>query len=202
MSTLTNGKKLIKLMADKGFKVRALNIVYLRGADTDTWEPIENTPDLWNDVRCVVRNTGEVILSNLATVEPGRYYTRYPMNPDGAFRIAADYQHLDGWCLGQHFGRPALEQVGQLFGYRDGNKNAQSEKPEAQYIPSESKVNQHGCNGKDAALYSIDHWSAGCLVGAYWASHMKFYEVCKSMGLDTFDTTVFIGTTYAKYEPQ
>src|SRR5690242_4853640 len=95
MVTQEQGLKLIRYMKSKDWRIRALNIVYLEDANADTWEPVQGRLDEWDDVRILVKDTGEILLSCEATCEPGAYYTYNRMNPKGAFRIANDIQFLD-----------------------------------------------------------------------------------------------------------
>jgi hypothetical protein len=97
----TQGKKAIAYMKSKQYKVRALNIVYFEGLDADDMKTVnEDRLDFWNDVRAVIRDNGDVLMSCSATTEPGRYYRLNRMNPDGAAQLAFG-QYLDAWMLGR-----------------------------------------------------------------------------------------------------
>ncbi len=85
------GRKMIRYMKSKGWRIRPLNIVYLEDANADTWQPTQGKLDEWDDVRIVISDIGEVLLSCEATCEPGAYYTYNRMNQKGAFRIAIDF---------------------------------------------------------------------------------------------------------------
>lgn len=203
MPTKEQGIKLVNLMRKMNFPVDAINIVFLRDTDADSWLPIGSQPDRWNDTCVLVTNKGEVLSSYWATCEPGRYYTENPMNSQGAFRLAADYYHKDGWKLGQHFGRPALEQANTLFGYRDANRNFVSEENEATEAPEESKVNIHNCgvrngNGLDGGEY-VSKWSAGCCVIRNNSSYQKFLTTVRGMGKQLYSVSIIKGTTYDKF---
>lgn len=199
MSTNNRGQALLNLYRDKGWRLRALNICYIRDSNPDTFQPVKPIPDRWNDTRVVFKNTGEILIDNQATCEPGRFYTVNPMVPEGAFRIAADTLHEDAWALGLHKGFPALVQVAELAGYRDGNENFTSEASEAVTIDRWRGVNQHGCGGRDGLESTIGRHSAGCLVGRYWSSHMTFYNLMRDSGVRLFDTAIIKSTTLQPY---
>lgn len=198
---MKDGKKLLAYMKAQGYRIWAINIVYLEDASADTWEPVKGQLDRWDDVRILVRNTGEVLLSCEATTEPGAKYTYSPLNPKGAFRIAFG-QHQDAWCLGDHKGQFSLVQCGNLKGHRDLNKDG-ARTGDPVDIGSHFGVNQHttGRPGSNSAPTSIGGWSAGCLVGRYSATHYdKFMSVLKGSGRTKFDTTVIAGDVFKAWE--
>jgi hypothetical protein len=183
------GKAIFKFMAERQFRISALNLVYLIGASADDWKPLTNTMDSWNDVRIVVKDSGEVLGSWTATSDPGTYYEKNPMNPDGCALLALG-QHRDGWQRGtMHEGRyPALVQTGNPIAiYRDragdGGRYGHVQ------IVEDIGICHHGCNGGDGGD-SIGRWSAGCQVGRYWSSHLSFMQLMKDSGRDTFDATL------------
>jgi hypothetical protein len=189
------GQKTIKYMIAKGYKVRALNIVYFEGIDPDLTRVNPDTIDQWNDVRSIVSNTGDVLLASIATTEPGWYYRLNPMNAGGAAQLAFG-QYLDAWCIGDHHGQDALVQCGNLKVFRDKNEDG-SRKGDALDVGSDFGLNQHTTsNAPDA----VGRWSAGCLVGKYPDTHNnKFMSIIRSMGLKTFDTTLVDGSEFAKF---
>ena len=199
LPTKEQGQKLIKWMQSQKFRVLAENIVFIRDASPDNWSPRTPHIDYWNCAAVVVKNTGEVLLSNEGTSLPGRYWELNPMNDDGCFRIAADYQHQDGWQIGTHRGYPALIHYNPLLGYRDKNQDFVSESSEECIINAECRVDIHACNGTDGGD-TIDRWSAGCLVRRYWDSHLQFMDICQNSGRDKFDVTVVKGTTLASFK--
>lgn len=188
------GKKAIAYMQEKGFKIRALNIVYFEGINTDLETVNSDEIDLWNDVRAIISNTGDVFLSCAATTEPGWYYRNNPLNPEGAAQLAFG-QYLDCWQIGDHRGQDALVQCGNLKVFRDKNKDG-SRRGDAIYVGNDFGLNQHTTNN---APEKVDRWSAGCLVGKYSVTHnSKFMPICRAMGLDTFDSTLIDGSDFAK----
>jgi hypothetical protein len=192
-----DGKRLIAYMRSQGYKVSDLNIVYLEDASADSWAPVNGRIDYWDDVRIVVSKDGDVLLSCEATTEPGSYYTYNPMNPKGAFRIAFG-QYLAAWELGDHKGQPALIQCGALKGYRDFNQDG-IRTGDALDIGDYFGVDQHSTS-HNYTPDAIGRWSAGCLVGRYYETHIhKFLPLCKEMGVDKFDSTIIPADKFAKF---
>lgn len=202
MVSIELGSKLIRYMKSKGWRIRPLNIVYLEDANADTWEPVPGRLDEWDDVRIIVSDKGEVLLSCEATCEPGSYYTFNPMNKGGAFRIANDIQFLDAWQLGYHYRQLALVQCGEIKGFRDKNEDG--------LRPGDSisegcnfGVNQHttGDSADAPPPKKVGKWSAGCLVGRYTLTHYgKFLPLVQSMGLKKFDTAIVPGDKFAQFQ--
>jgi hypothetical protein len=185
------GLKILEYMADKGYKIRALNIVYIEGIDTDLVTLNADRLDGWNDVRGVITDEGDVLMSAQGTTEPGKYYTYNRMNPQGVFRIAFG-QYSEAWKLGKHYSQPALVQCGDLKGHRDHNEDGKRT-GDLIYTGDDFYVNQHTTSN---APEVVGRWSAGCLVGRYPSTHAKFMQICRSMGLARFDTTVIAGDDF------
>lgn len=200
MSDLSNlpGKKLLEFLKSRQFRVRAVNLIYLVGASADDWSPIPNVMDGWNDVRIVVRNSGEVLGSWQATTDPGHHYTYNPMNPKGAAILALG-QHQDAWCIGLHHGLPALAQCGDLVIYRDRTKDG-GRYGHTMIAGAECGINHHGCNGKDGSANSVGRWSAGCQVGRFWKSHLNFMQMMRDSGMKRFDATLIDSKVFKEFE--
>lgn len=189
------GKKAIAYMRSKSFKVRALNIVYFEGLDADDIATVNSDRiDYWNDVRSVITNTGDVILAATATTEPGWYYRRNRMNPGGAAQLAFG-QYLDAWRIGDHHGQDALVQCGNLKVFRDNNEDGRRSSDPVD-VGDSFGINQHTTSN---APDLVGRYSAGCLVGKYPQTHAKFMQICRSMGLSTFDSTLIAGDDFAKF---
>jgi hypothetical protein len=195
------GEKAIRYMVSKGYKVRALNIVYFEGIDCNLKTVNKDSLNRWNDVRCIISNKGDVLMAALATTEPGDYYTFNRMNPDGAARIAFG-QYLECWQFGKHFKQDALVQCGTIKVWRDNNEDG-SRAGDVLYAGSGFGVNQHTTANSptDGMPDTVGRWSAGCLVGAYPSTHYNtFLPICRAMGLAKFDTTIIDGNDFAKFQ--
>jgi hypothetical protein len=198
----TQGKKAIAYMKSKQYKVRALNIVYFEGLDADDMETVnDDRLDFWNDVRAIIRDNGDVLMSCSATTEPGRYWRLNRMNPDGAAQLAFG-QYLDSWKIGihgtdrpPHLQQDALVQCANLTVYRDDNEDG-IRTGDKVFVGNEFGINQHTTSN---APDTIGKWGAGCLVGKYPSTHAKFMVICRSMGLQTFDTTLIAASDFAKF---
>lgn len=191
------GAKAIAYMRSKGYKVRALNIILLEGINTDLKTLNDDKIDFFNDVRAIVSDDGEVLMSCSATTEPGWYYRQNPMNVNGAAQVAFG-QYLDSHCLGMHFKQRALVQCGNLKIFRDKNQDG-SRAGDASYVGSEYGINLHttGNSANAQAPDRVGKWSAGCNVGQYPKTHYEtFLPICKAMGLKTFDTTWVDGSEF------
>ncbi|ARV58030.1 hypothetical protein BZZ01_04725 [Nostocales cyanobacterium HT-58-2] len=201
MSTLEQGKKLIRYMRFKNWRIKAINIVYLEDANPDTWNPLEGRLDEWDDVRILVRDTGEVLLSCEATCEPGAYYTQNRMNPKGAFRIANDIQFLDAWQFGYHYNQLALVQCGTITGFRDNNEDG-IRPGDRQDTGDDFCVNQHTTGDSPDAPppKKVGHWSAGCMVGRHASTHYnKFMPILRGSGNTVFDTAIIASNSFANW---
>ena len=195
------GTKLIRYMVSKGYKVRALNIVYLEGLNATDWRVNADRIDEWNDVRVVVGDDGSVYMSATATTEPGWHYRLQRMNERGAAQIAFG-QYLNAWGFGKHFKQDALVQCGTIKVFRDHNEDG-SRQGDLPYTGADYCINQHTTgNDSDAgAPGTVGRWSAGCLVGKHPSTHYDtFLPLCRSMGLKTFDTTVVDGSDFSKFK--
>jgi hypothetical protein len=185
------GDRAIAYMQAKGYKIRAMNIVYFEGLDTDLATVNSDRIDYWNDVRSIITDKGDVLMAATATTESGWYYRLNAMNPGGAAQLAFG-QYLDAWCIGDHHGQDALVQRGNLKVYRDLNEDG-SRKGDASDVGDDFGLNQHTTTN---APETIGRWSAGCLVGKYPGTHAKFMRICRSMGSKTFDTTLIDGSDF------
>lgn len=197
------GKKLIRYMRMKNWRVREVNIVYIEDADAETWKPVTGKLDVFDDVRVLVTDDGDVLLSSEATCEPGAHYTYQPMNPRGAFRIQNDVQFLEAWTFGKHHRQDALVQCAAIVGFRDANKDG-VRTGDLRVVGPDFAVNQHTC-GNSASddpppQNKIGPWSAGCLVGRYPVTHYrKFLPILHSFGYTKWDTAIVPSDLFAKW---
>lgn len=197
-----DGKLLIDYMRSLDMRVRAINIVYLEDADADTWNPLPEQPNIFNDVRILVTDKGEVLLSCLATTEPGAHYTYSRMNEKGAARIKLNTQFKDAWEIGYHYKQLALVQRDDITVCRDDNEDFR--RTNDKLDTGLFGINQH-TTGDDSDDYppprkNIKLWSAGCLVGWHPKTHYtKFMPILKSSGMKKFDTVVFDAGKFASF---
>lgn len=194
------GLKAIAYMVAKGYKVRALNIMCFEGINTDLLTVNNDKIDLWDDVRAIVSDKGEVLMACQATTKAGWYYRQNPLNDDGCAQIAFG-QYLDCWRIGMHHAQKALVQCGTIKIYRDKNEDG-SRAGDACFTGDDFGINLHttGNEGSDNAPDTVGRWSAGCSVGRYSATHYGvFMPICRAMGLDTFDVTFVDGSDFHKF---
>ncbi|MFM2303076.1 MAG: hypothetical protein RLZZ135_482 [Cyanobacteriota bacterium] len=191
----SRGQKAIQYMRANDYKVRALNIIYFEGLDTDLVTVNDDKIDLWNDVRAVIADTGDVLMCCASTSEPGWYYRIKPMNPNGAAQLAFG-QHLNAWQLGDHRGQDALVQCGNVKIFRDKNQDG-SRKGDAIFVGDDFGLNHHTTSREPER---VGKWSAGCLVGRYPSTHAKFMQICRAMGLATFDSTLIDGIEFTIWD--
>lgn len=194
MDNQSLGKAILNYCSNLGYRIRAYNIIYIEGVDPveDNFKLNGDAFDYWNDTRNVVRDDGVILLSAVATTEPGKYYTYTPMNPNGAARIAFG-QYKDCWEFGTHgisYPHEALVQCGEIKVYRDFNQDG-LRTGDLIYTDAQG-VNQHTTSN---APDTIGLWGAGCLVGRYESTHKKFMQLMRDSGGVLFDTTILDGTT-------
>lgn len=189
------GKKAIAMLRELKYRISPLNIIYFEGLDADDLAtPNNDRVDYWNDVRAVITDAGDVLMSALATTEPGWYYRLNRMNPKGAAQLCFG-QWLDCWEIGRHYKQDALVQCGKLAVRRDNNEDGY--RTNDRLDSGLFGINQHTtANAPDL----VGKWSAGCLVGKHPATHARFMAMCRSMGRQTFDTTLLNGGEFARFK--
>lgn len=195
---MIDGKRVIKYFQHKSWPIYALNIVHIVGASAEDWSVNQNQQDQWNDALCVVKDTGEVLLSNLGSTDPGSYWEQNPMNEAGCAIIALGH-HPKSHQLGLHHGYPALVQadssqgdgIGGILIYRDSEANG-IRRGNA-YIAYDCGLNIHSGRGTDCTSDEVGMYSAGCQVRKYWDSHITFYNLMKDSGRELFDLNLISG---------
>lgn len=171
--------KIVQYMLDHNMYISMApgtkNIVYLEGvsAQFERFWLNDNNVDEWNDMRLLLEvKNGEpdIVLACEATTGPGKYYIDNPMNPAGTARIA--YGQYKSWVVGKHKGtQEALVQSKPVLVYRDVNKDGKRDGDKLHV--QEYTINQH----TTTPMYngaSVGRFSAGCLVGKHYGSHMVF----------------------------
>ncbi|MGB6299507.1 MAG: hypothetical protein WBF90_25485 [Rivularia sp. (in: cyanobacteria)] len=130
-----------------------------------------NKPNHFNDSRFLVEvnPTPRLVGAWEASIEPGNYYTKQPMNASGAAQIQVP-GHYKAWRIGKHKGREiALVQVAPVNIIRDFNRNSKVDKGDKKEY-SIIGANQH--SGSDQKF--VDNASAGCPVGRTSKGHQEF----------------------------
>lgn len=159
----------------------AVNIVYIEGMDPNS-KPNKDLPNRWNDLRLLLTHDGtswQIVHNGIATTEPGDYYTKNPMKPQGCARIAFGY-HPPAWAEGLHKGQPALVQRARVKIHRDYNRDGLRNRSElAEWAGVESGINQHSTS-ETFKGWSVGKFSAGCMVEWLWAMHMRFLKWLRS----------------------
>lgn len=189
MIDLTTSSQILKYCQSKKYPIGDFNIVYIEGIDING-RLNSDAPNQFNDVRAVF-NKSKCLDCWQATCEPGAWYTRSPMNPDGAFRIAFGH-HAAAWEIGIHGNsdpHESLIQVGEVRGHRDYNQDFV--RSGDQEVRGYYGINQHW--GYDMPPGDIGQASAGCLVGRSRLGHQQFMQFCKNSGKRYFDTIVVPG---------
>lgn len=186
MLNQTASTKVLDYCKAKSYPINSFNIIYLEGVNINGVLN-DDASDMFNDVRAVF-NKERCIDCWQATNEPGHWYTDFPMNWAGAFRIAFGYHH-QAWQIGFHGNsepHEALVQIEEISGYRDYNRDMIRTGDER--VVGVFGINQH--HGYDLLPNSIGQASAGCLVGRTRFGHRQFMEYCRDSGLKTFSTIV------------
>ena len=189
MIDLVNSKKILGYCKKKGYPIANFNIIYIEGMNING-QLNGDEPNQFNDVRAVF-NREKCLDCWQATCEPGAWYTDYPMNPDGAFRIAFGF-HEKAWEVGLHGNsdpHQSLIQTGEVRGYRD--RNADMIRSGDWVVSGYFGINQHW--GYDMPPNDIGQASAGCLVGRSRHGHREFMRFCINSGEARFSTIVLPG---------
>lgn len=134
-------------------------------------------PDIFNDILCIVykENGVEKLFTAVITTEPGIYYQKKILNPNGC-AVLQPGQYLNAYKIGFHKDQKALVQVGSVSVKRDKDLNG---------IAGDSGtldkglfgLNIHGAT-KLSLTKLIGPWSAGCQVHADWAKKEEMVAIC------------------------
>lgn len=161
-----------------------LNLVYVEGVDADL-RPNRDSPDGWNDMGGLltfVDGSPVLLCWHTCTTEPGYAATHSndAKRVGGVARMAIGH-HAKKWRVGFHkqnsqgTTHPALVQAGELFVYRDANKDG---KRTGDAIRRATGINHHstreGYDGNNVGM-----WSAGCLVRKSWVAHELFMWIVR-----------------------
>jgi hypothetical protein len=141
----------------------ALNILCLEGVRPlpelpGLLELTGNLPDRYNDsvILFWCDANGQHVASHQATTQPGRFYTRHPLNPHGAAHLLWGHHF---YRRGKHRGKPALVSASGLDRvWRDADGDFSQDPDE---IVHTGRFGIHLHAGGEAE--SIGRWSAGCI---------------------------------------
>jgi peptidoglycan hydrolase-like protein with peptidoglycan-binding domain len=121
------------------------------------------------------------------TADPGTYYLKTPLNGSATAAVVPG-QYPDSHAFGLHKGQyEALVQVGPLWVYRDGNRDAKFD-----YDPKSIVRGTYGINIHKASTdsKSVDNWSAGCQVFARSRDFAEFISLLKQAPQPKFTYTL------------
>lgn len=189
MINLVTSAKILNYCNSRKYPITNFNIIYIEGM-TINGQLNGDEPNQFNDVRAIFDRDGCIDCWQ-ATCEPGSWYTDYPMNPEGAFRIAFGF-HKKAWEIGLHGNsdpHESLIQTGEVRGYRD--RNGDMIRTGDREVSGYFGINQHW--GYDMPPTDIGQASAGCLVGRSRHGHREFMAFCVNSGEKQFSTIVLPG---------
>jgi hypothetical protein len=109
------------------------------------------------------------------TTDPGYYWLLHPMRVEGT-SIIFPGQYLQSHKLGQHKGKPALQQIGTIKVFRDSNEDMILDAKRDSIQSGIFGINIHRAGRKST---SVDKWSAGCIVFAEEDDFEDFLRLCK-----------------------
>jgi len=177
-------KRILRYMRKKGYWIarsyNMYNIVYIEGMDADGTKNLD-LHNQWNDRRIVFHilpgGKPQMIVNDQATTEPGRVFTRHPLNRQGAARIA--FGQYKAWVDGLHKGiQPALVQRHNLRVHRDLNKDGFRNALDPIDIGRTFGINQHSTHPNRVPLL-VNGYSAGCFVGRRYRYHLSFLDIVR-----------------------
>lgn len=135
-------------------------------------------PDVFNDLLCIVykdADNKEQLFTALITTEPGTYYQKKILNPNGC-AVLQPGQYINAYKIGVHKDQKALVQVGSVSVKRDKDLNG---------IAGDSGTLDKGLFGlnihgavKLTLTKLIGPWSAGCQVHADWNKKEEMVAIC------------------------
>jgi hypothetical protein len=112
-----------------------------------------------------------------ATTDPGTFWLRQPMHPQGT-AILAQGQYLDAYKLGIHRGQyPALVQQGKVRVIRDYDRDAVLDFANGNESAGHFGINIHRASS-NGLTRTVDRHSAGCQVFADAGDFERFMRMC------------------------
>lgn len=185
---------LYQALAERGYRIAArpfeLNIIGIR-ANT-------SVPNVFNDSLNVLftDNTGRLAsVSWRATTDPGTYWLKNPMNPQGT-AILKPGQYVGSHALGMHRGKYlALVQVRPITVIRDFNRDGNTDYTIGREETGLFVINIHRASS-DGTTKTIDKYSAGCQVFANADDFSVFLQLAerhKNLYGNSFTYTLLSG---------
>ena len=171
---------------------RRYNIFYVQGMFPSGIKN-DNKPNQFNDSRFLVEvnPTPRLIGAWFASIEPGNYYTKQPMNALGAAQIQVPGEYR-AWRIGKHKGREiALVQVAPVNIIRDFNRNSKVDKEDIKEY-SLIGANQHSASDQKF----VGNTSAGCPVGRTSKGHQEFMSYLRQDVDYQADNNFIFSTTF------
>jgi len=168
---------LLTVLKNNGYKIferpYELNIV---GVRTDNW-----TPNKFDDYIFVFYKDDKgnwVGTKNPATTDPGTYWLKNPMSPQGT-AILKKGQYINSHAIGSHRGQyTALVQVAPVTTIRDFDRDNK-----LSYESLKSTTGLYGINihraGSVGTTKVVDKYSAGCQVFSDASDFAKFIDAAK-----------------------
>ena len=153
-----------------------LNIVGIRTADTRA-----NTFNDWLTVFYRF-HSGWNYFAFPATTDPGTFYRTQPLNVRGT-AVMKPGQYRGAYRVGRHRGYKALQQVGPITVFRDGDRNETINTTGALDTGIHG-INIHRANAHRASL-EVGQWSAGCQVFQD-PDHFAFFLALAERGREKF----------------
>ena len=197
---LRDGKRLIDHIKAHKWEVLPLQLVVLRGADSDTWTPIKETLGLWDDANVLLKSDGTILFSVRGTADPGRVAGLKPINPNGTMRLT-DGQHKNGWVRGMHKKQKAFVQARPLLIQRDKDRDL-NWKEEISLAETNMGANVHSTsNGpSDYLPNTIEGWSYGCIVTRSSKVHYnQFLPAFDKSGLKFLTVNIIDASTFKSW---
>lgn len=113
-----------------------------------------------------------------ATTDPGTYWLKNPMNPQGT-AILKQGQYVNSYAMGMHRGKYlALVQVKPVTVMRDYDRNAVLDFMNGKEDQGLFGINIHRAS-ENGTTKTVDHFSAGCQVFASATDYVLFLSLCE-----------------------
>lgn len=171
-----NVRQVMAAVRQRGWKVFTrpyeLNIVGLRSDSTK--------PNAFDDhIAVFYTDANGNLASHIypATTDPGTFWLRQPMNPQGT-AILSQGQYLNAYRIGLHRGQyTALVQQGNVTAIRDYDRDAVLDFANGREFTGQFGINIHHAKSSGTTK-TVDKYSAGCQVFANFDDFLQFMSLC------------------------